>query len=117
MEGKNDQNMINEVLSFLTVKWHYHQQNDAVDGECLRNGMRISIMPSEVMCRRKCSTRLLDQVYVWHPLTPSKGDGLDIIKTMSKEGLVYVSHDWSKRCKSKNFVGEDWLKCVSSHYY
>ena len=70
-----------------------------------------------MMCRRKCSTRLLDKVYVWHPQTPGQGNGLDIIKIMSKEGLVYVSHDWSKRCKSKNVVGEDWLKCVSSHYH
>lgn len=106
--------MLNEVLSFLTVKWHYHQQSDAVDGECLRNGMNISIMPSKVMCRRKCSTNLVNKVYVWHPRTAGQGNGLDIIKTMSKEGLAYVSHDWSKRCNSKNIIGEDWLKCVSS---
>lgn len=107
--------MINEVLSFLTVEWHYHQQNDAVDGECLRNDMKVSILPSEVMCRRKCSRDLLKKVYVWHPQTTGQGKGLDVIKTMSKEGLVYVSSNWSKRCKGENVVREDWLKCVSSH--
>lgn len=106
--------MINDVLSYLTVEWHYHQQSDAVDGECLRNGMKISIMPSEVMCRRECSRDLLNKVYVWHPQTPGQRNGSNVIETMSREGLAYVSHDWSKRCNSKSIVGKDWLKCVSS---
>ena len=113
-KGGNDQQMINEALSFLIVEWHYHQQNDAVDGECERNGMKISILPSEVMCRRKCSADLLNKVHVWHPQTPGQGNGLDVIKTMLKEGLVYISQDWTKRCKGNNVVREDWLKCISS---
>ena len=108
--------MINKALSFLTVEWHYHQQNDAVDGECLRNGMKISILLSEVMCRRKCSADLLNKVHVWHLQTPGQGNGLEVIKTMSKEGLVYVSQDWSKRCKSKSSVREGWLKYISSQF-
>ncbi len=115
-KGDNDQQMINEVLSFLTVEWRYHQQSDAVDGECTRNGMKISIVPSEVMCRRTCSTDLRSKVYVWHPQTRGQGNGLDVIKTMSKEGLVYVSRDWSKRCKNKTIVHKNWLKCVSSQF-
>ena len=114
-KGGNDQNMINEVLRSLSVELHYHQENDAVDGECLTNDMKITILPSEVMCRRKCSTNLLDQVYVWHPQTVGKGNGMDVIRTLAKEGLAYVSHDWTNRCESRSIVGEDWLQCVASH--
>ena len=105
--------MLNQVLSRLKVKWHQHQSSDAAEGECLKNGMRISVMPSTVICRRKCSADFLDRVYVWHPQTKGQGNGMDIIKTMSKTDLVFISQQtWPKRCDSE--VGEAWLKCIST---
>lgn len=106
--------MLNQVLSTLKVEWNYHQSSDAVDGECLRNGMQVTILPTTIMCRRTCSADLLDRVYVWHPLTQSKGNGLDVIKTMSENSLVFLSQDWSERCDSVALVSEAWLRCISN---
>ena len=50
--------------------------------------MKISIMPSEVMCQWKCSTDLLNKVCVWYPQTPGQGNGLDIIESMSKQWRI-----------------------------
>ena len=112
--GVSDQAMLNDILSQLKVKWNQHQSSDAAEGTCLKSGMSISVMPSTVICRRKCSADLLDRVYVWHPQTKGQANATDIIMTLSRHSLVYVSQDWSKRCSSKDILGEAWLKCIST---
>ena len=105
--------MFNYALDELEIKWQkYGEMDDAYfEGECGVNGMKVTTISQNQVCRFNCRTEIMDSVYVWHPR--SKTQGYLKMASAKEFNLVFLSEKWSTKRECDDSVGERWLECIS----
>lgn len=117
----DDQVKLNYALEDCHIKWQSGGrsiQNQAITGQCSENllgGLKVTILPETVVCR-KCLYEVHDNsYYVWHRMTKKSGN---VKVKRAQEGSVwYLKDDWnissSLRRETHQLTGLEWLKTIS----
>ena len=111
----SDQVLFNYALYELDIKWQKHGELDDAfyEGECGVNGLQVTTLSHNQVCRFNCQNRteIMDSVYVWHPLSKSQADYK--IAAAEEFNLKFLSENWTEHSKCDDLVGEQWLWCIS----
>ena len=105
--------MFNYALDELGITWQkYGELDDAhFEGECGVNGMQVTTVSQNQVCRFNCRTEIMDSVYVWHPRSKPKGHYK--MESAEEFDLVFLSEKWGERSECDGAVGDQWLLCIS----
>ena len=103
MKSHDDQVILNRALKNCSIQWRSVKNisTDPIDGFCLKNNLSLTVLPQSSICRIQCKDTA--SVYVWHPLSLSKGDKK---KTSIKDShLWYLREDWRETLEAEGNQG------------
>lgn len=106
----DDQLKINYALKECNITWHPTNGKDqVVHGEC-QNGLKVTLLPQSVVCRR-CHGNWRtqqQQYYIWHQLTKKEGQAK--VESALKNKVWFLQDEWKNTSDMKGIA---WLKSVS----
>lgn len=111
--GVDDQFGINMALDGMNVKWN--QMNDGYyEGQATSDNttVTVTVLPQSVICRNKCSAKLLKQYYVWHTFV-SKKEGKAKRTKMIADHVWILNDNWNASLRDSTLKAEQWLLNVT----
>ena len=113
----NDQIRLNYGLDVLKISWKgsdyiENQLSSKAFGEC-RNGLSVTVLPFNTICRYGCHPKMRNTYYIWH-----KGGERN---RESKRAGAERGHTWFLSSKwaslsegSPKLKGREWLRFIST---
>lgn len=103
----DDQVLINYAFKQCQIRWQSPTQDGFIVGECKASGLKVTIMPSSVVCRRCVEG---GHYAVWH----QKGSRRqEVKKSKAEEGRKwFLREDW-KTIDHTNLKGLEWLRLIA----
>ena len=121
----DDQVKLNSAINSCHIKWFNKNikknSSQTVTGQCAEDkleGLRVTILPSNMICRR-CDEENLNSLYVWHGISRSTG--------FTKMRVAESAHTWllkdikgtkegevMESDEMKKLKGVDWLRAIAT---
>ena len=111
-ESLDDQAKLNYGLKALGIRWqnsNQSHQDTTIYGEA-SNGLRVSILPYNDVCRlATCQVELRSRYYFWH-----KGghrSRKEKLHSARKGRTWFLKYQWNRILNS--YTGKDWLRSIA----
>lgn len=111
----DDQVKMNYALDWCNITWNKEQGGMAIHGQC-RKGPKVTILSTNVICRRCHSKGKVTDYYVWHKLA-SKGNIAKKMVAAELGNAWFLRDDWNTTRSAglrHSLTGVNWLQSIAN---